>query len=105
MTQLSDEELKACEITNQLFGLPTVESLKEAYLQYNFDRKAVAEHFNISTQRLNQIKKKLLGPQELPSSPSYIRQWNEVRWYTRVHPEWTHVPTATEEEEFNFKYK
>ena len=58
MTELEELKLQAYEVANQLQNLPTRETLKAAYLQYDFDRKKVAEHFNISTARLNSIKKK-----------------------------------------------
>lgn len=105
MTPLEEVEIQAYEVANKLKGLPTRESLKEAYLQFNFDRKAVADHFHISVARLNAIKKKLLGPDDLPSSPSYIRQWNEVNWYTRAFPKWTHIAPASKTDTQTFKFK
>jgi folate-dependent tRNA-U54 methylase TrmFO/GidA len=91
MTELEEAELQAYEVANKLKGLPTRASLKKAYLQYDFDRKRVAEHFNINTDQLNRYKKKLLGEALLPTHASYVRQWNEVQWFTGCFPEWTHV--------------
>jgi hypothetical protein len=94
MTPLEELELQAYEVMNILTGLPTRESLRAAYLRFNFSRALVADHFQITPQRLNSIKKKLLGDEKLPSGPSYIRQWNEVKWYTKSYPTWTHVPAS-----------
>jgi hypothetical protein len=94
MTPLEEAELQAYEVANKLKGLPTRKSLIEAYLQFDFNRAVVAAHFNITTQKLNVIKKKLLGDDLLPAGPTYIRQWNEVKWYTGMYPKWTHVPPS-----------
>ena len=98
MTELEEAKLQAYEVSNQLRGLPTRETLKAAYLQFDFDRNKVAAHFNITSVQLNAIKKKLLGDKRLPPHASYVRQWNEVKWYTGVFPKWTHItPTKSEE--------
>lgn len=89
---MTEEQLQAYEVANHLKGLPTRETLKAAYLKYDFDRPKVAEHFRITVAQLNRIKKALLGDAELPPGPTYVRQWNEVKWYTGKFPEWTHIP-------------
>ena len=91
MTELEEAMLQAYEVRNKLKGLPTRETLKEAYIKFDFNRTLVAAHFHITPQRLNAIKKKLLGDEILPSGPAYIRQWNEVKWYTGAYPTWTYV--------------
>jgi len=94
MTPLEDLELHAYEVMNKLTGLPTRESLRAAYIRFNFSRALVADHFQITPQRLNIIKKKLLGDEILPSGATYIRQWNEVKCYTKSYPTCTHVPES-----------
>lgn len=89
-------ELTTLEVTNKLTGLPTAEELKKLYIEQNFDRLVIAKHLGMSIGQLNRLKKKLLGDCVLPSYPSYMRQYNEVKWYTMKHASWTHVAPSIE---------
>ena len=89
-------ELTALEVTNKLTGLPTAEELKQLYIKKDFNRLEIAKHLGMSIGQLNRLKNKLLGNCSLPSYPSYMRQYNEVKWYTTKHASWTHVPPAIE---------
>jgi hypothetical protein len=83
------------DVTNKLTGLPTAEELKQLYINQNFDRLVIAKHLGMTIAQLNRFKKKMLGDCVLPSYPTYMRQYNEVTWYTGKHAEWTHVKPAT----------
>jgi hypothetical protein len=83
------------DVTNKLTGLPSAEELKKLYIEKEFDRNVIAHHLGMTGAQLNRFKKKVLGDCVLPSYPSYMRQYNEVNWYTGKHAEWTHVKPAT----------
>lgn len=85
-------DITALEVTNKLTGLPTAEELKALYIKHDFDRKRLAKTLNMSQSQLLRLKKKLLGDCVMPSYPSYMRQYNEVQWYTTKFAEWTHIP-------------
>lgn len=89
-------ELTTLEVTNKLTGLPTAEELKQLYIKKDFNRLEIAKHLGMSVGQLNRLKIKLLGNCTLPSYPSYMRQYNEVTWYTKKHASWTHVAPATD---------
>lgn len=80
------------EVTNKLSGLPSAEELQALYIKFEFDRGRLSKHLGISKAQLNSMKKKLLGNCEMPSYPTYQRQFNEVQWYTTKYAEWTHIP-------------
>lgn len=83
---------QALDVTNKLTGRPTADELKALYIKFDFDRKRLAKHLNMSESTLLRFKNKMLGDCVLPSTSSYMRQFNEVQWYTTKFAEWTHIP-------------
>jgi hypothetical protein len=80
------------DVTSRLVGLPTSEELKNLYLEYQFDRRKIAEHLGVTTPQLLKLKKKLLGECKLPPHSTYSNYFNDTRWFTGAYAEWTHPP-------------